>query len=432
MELKTGLQEDSIHFQEQIESKKSLFRLFSQEMIDSSLDHLDRNGIAPGDRLARFDIQAHNAEVREMWAAFNARKPYRAPVFFGANTRYFMFNAGANPAGVQFKEYFEDPDLMFDSQLRFQRWKQFNLLQDYELGLPEKWSVGIDFQNFYEAAFLGCPLEYFNGEVPDTLPIYRDEPEKVMEQGIRDPFSGINERALRYFEHFKQRAANETFLGRPIEVSPISIWSDGVFTGACNLFGPDTVCLMMIEEPDRLHTLMKFITATVIRCKKAWQKLHTKTLQEQGGFWYADDSVALISTEMYREFVLPYHREYCDAMAGELPRGIHLCGDSTRHFTTIRDELNVRQFDTGFPIDFGKMRSELGPEVILQGGPHVEMVLSSTPDCIRAEVKRIMETGVLDGGMFMLREGNNLAPGTPLENSEAMYHAGREFGALLL
>jgi uroporphyrinogen-III decarboxylase len=37
---------------------------------------------------------------------------------------------------------------------------------------------------------------------------------------------------------------------------------------------------------------------------------------------------------------------------------------------------------------------------------------------------------VLDGGKFILREGNNLAPHTPLENTEAMYYAGREFGQL--
>jgi len=34
----------------------------------------------------------------------------------------------------------------------------------------------------------------------------------------------------------------------------------------------------------------------------------------------------------------------------------------------------------------------------------------------------------LDGRMFLLREGNNLAPGTPLENIEAMVIAGLEFG----
>jgi len=60
----------------------------------------------------------------------------------------------------------------------------------------------------------------------------------------------------------------------------------------------------------------------------------------------------------------------------------------------------------------------------------VNFLMRSTPAEVREEVRRILGTGVLDGGKFVLREGNNLAPGTPLENTEAMYRAGREFGIL--
>ena len=113
------------------------------------------------------------------------------------------------------------------------------------------------------------------------------------------------------------------------------------------------------------------------------------------------------------------------------PRGIHLCGDATRHFTTLRDELNIQSFDTGFPVDFGRLRAELGPGVTIMGGPHVDFLRTATPAAIREEARRILQSGVLTGGRFVLREGNNLAPLTPLENTEALYHAGREFGKLV-
>ena len=316
---------------------------------------------------------------------------------------------------------------MFDTQLQFQRWNRFNLLQDYELGLPEKWTVWIDFQNFHEAGFFGCPIEYINGEVPDTHPVFADAPERVMENGIPDPFSNLLARGLRYFERFKERAARETFLGRPIEVRGSSEGTDGVFTTACNLFGPDVVCIMMIEEPDRLRTLLDFIFEATVRRMRAWRKLLGIPIP-QPDFGHADDSIALISTEMYCEFIMPYHRRLCEAFAAPGPCSIHLCGDSTRHFRTLRDDLNILSFDTGFPVDFGKLRQDLGLKVSINGGPHVQLLRASTPEQVRAEVRRILETGILEGGLFTLREGNNLAPGTPLENTEAMYHAGREFG----
>jgi uroporphyrinogen-III decarboxylase len=385
--------------------------------------------IAP-DRLSHFDFDRHNAEVRELWASFNAWKPAaRIPIILGANTRYYMFNKGANPDGMDFRRYSENPDVMFDTQLRFQRWSRFNLLQDAELGLPEKWTLAPDFQNYHEAAWFGCRIHYFQDQVPDTMPDFADAPERVMEKGIPDPFGGLMARVLAYWEHYQRRAAKETFLGRPIEAIPPwpGSFSDGPMTVACNLFSAEFVCETMADDPDRFHRLMDFVTEAMIRRMTAWRKL-AGTPVPQDGFFFADDSIALISPAMYREHILPYHRRLCEALSTSAPRTVHLCGDATRHFRTLRDELNVQSFDTGFPVDFGALRRELGPGVRIQGGPHVHFLMQASPAEVREEVRRIAQTGAFQGGFFVLREGNNLAPGTPLENTEALYHAGREFG----
>ena len=129
---------------------------------------------------ARFDFAKHNAEQAVLWADFNAERPTaRIPIILGTNTRYFMFNDSANPEGLDFQRYSEDPDVMFDARLQFQRWSRFNLLQDAELGMPEKWTVCPDFQNYYEAAWFGCSIHYFSGQVPDALPEFSDAPERV-------------------------------------------------------------------------------------------------------------------------------------------------------------------------------------------------------------------------------------------------------------
>ena len=384
---------------------------------------------------ADFDITQHNLEQAELWKEFKAGRPTeRIPIILGTNTRYFMFNEAANPDGLDFQRYTENPDAMFDAQLQFQRWSKFNLLQDYELGLPEKWNVTPDFQNYREAAWFGCGVHYIAGQVPDTRPDFADAPERVMEKGLPDPFGGIMEQLRDYWEHFKARAAKETFHGRPIDASSpgFAIGTDGPMTVACNLFGPDFVCETMADDPGRLHKLLDFITEATIRRIKAWRAACGLPEFQEADFGFADDSVALISTPMYCEQVLPHHCRFCEALTGSstAPRGIHLCGDATRHFKTLVDELNIKSFDTGFPVDFGALRKKLGPEVRIQGGPNVDLLLRSTPKVVWDEVKRILGSGVLEGGRFLLREGNNLAPGTPLENTEAMYHAGRECGRL--
>ncbi|MDD5198818.1 MAG: uroporphyrinogen decarboxylase family protein [Terrimicrobiaceae bacterium] len=396
-------------------------------------------GCLPTDRFAhsdfaRFDFAAHNAEQAGMWDAFNAGRPTtRIPIILGTNTRYFIYNGSANPDGLDFRGYSEDPDVMFDAQLRFQRWSKFNLLQDIELGLPEKWTISPDFQNYREAAWFGCEIHYFPGQVPDTMPDFADAPERAMENGVPDPFGGLMARGVEYWEHYKARAERETFLDRPVEaaVPGYGIGTDGPMTVACNLFGADFVCETMADDPDRLHKLLDFVTEATIQRMIAWRKFCGLPVPQEDGFGFADDSIALISTAMYREHVLPHHRRLCDALSGpSSSRGIHLCGDATRHFKTLVEELNIHSFDTGFPVNFCAMRRELGPEVRLQGGPHVDFLMRATPGEVREEVRHILDSGILEGGRFLLREGNNLAPYTPLENTEAMYHAGREFGKI--
>jgi len=381
------------------------------------------------DRLANFDIAAHNAEVKRCWEAYHAGKPCRTPIIVGLATRFFLYHPEVNPGRLSFREYSEDPDKMFDFQLRWQRWVRFNVLQDAELGLPEKWTVWPDFQNYYEAAWFGCPVLYLDEQVPDTTPAFGDCPERVMERGLPDPLGGLMAKGLDWYERMKARAARETYLDRPIEAVVPCQGTDGPFTVACNLFGPDVACELMAGEPERFHRLMAFITEATIRRLVALRRIAGVPVP-QDGFFFADDSVALISTAMYREHVLPYHQKLCAALATDKPRGIHLCGDATRHFKTLRDELNIQTFDTGYPVDFGWLRRELGPAVRIQGGPDIEFLRTATPGQVRERVRDIMQSGILDGGLFVLREGNNMAPGTPHENMAALYQAGREFGRL--
>ncbi len=106
---------------------------------------------------------------------------------------------------------------------------------------------------------------------------------------------------------------------------------------------------------------------------------------------------------------------------------IHLCGNAQRHFKLLRDEVGVYEFDTGFPVDFSTLRQELGNEVTIWGGPNVMLLKNRTEEEICKETLRILNSGICEGGRFILREGNNLAPRTPFRNLQAMYQTARSW-----
>ncbi len=379
------------------------------------------------------DFQKHNEEVRQVWAAYRSGNPIRVPILFGVNPRYTMGILEANPRRITFQQYFEDPQKMLERQIEHAYWVRHHIPQDAEMGLPQEgWSVYVDFQNTYEAAWLGAPLYFSPGQVPDTRPFLQEENKyQLFDQGIPDPFQGgLMARNWEFYDFFlqKQKEGFEMF-GRPIaSVQPCGMGTDGPLTVCCNLRGATEFMSDLMEDRDYALHLLDFVTRSIILRIKAYRK--RLNLPEKAKAWgFADDAIELLSPQMYQEWVFPFHRQLVEELAEpEAPISIHLCGDAQRHFLFLRDYLKVRSFDTGYPVDLGRARRELGPEVELLGGPSAPLLHHGSPQEVREEVLRILHSGVMEGGQFILREGNNLAPGTPLENLRVMYEVGKEYG----
>jgi uroporphyrinogen-III decarboxylase len=380
--------------------------------------------------MLNIDFKEHNEETRKLWKDFKEGKHSRIPVFIYCSPRFLLLNPDMNKKKVTYKDYFENPDIMIENELEFQYWFKHNVIQDSELGVPEEgWGIEVDFQNVYESAWLGCPIKYFDDQVPDVEAILNDDNKNMLfDKGIPDPFAGLLKVNLEYYEYFKTKAKDFTFHGKPIKnVSPSGMGTDGPFTIAANLRGATELMLDILDDPDYVHQLMSFVTeATIIRLKAWWKFVGLPPTVEN--FAFADDSIANISVNQYKEFILPYHKKLIKELGGNGVNMIHLCGKSTHHFKTIQEELYVYEFDTGFPVDHGELRRTLGKEVRIWGGPNVQILRYGTPNDVYEETKKILTSGILDGGNFILRDGNNLAPLTPVENVEAMYKAGIEFG----
>jgi uroporphyrinogen-III decarboxylase len=256
---------------------------------------------------------------------------------------------------------------------------------------------------------------------------------RLFDHGQPDPLTGgIYAKAHRFHEVMAERIqAGFTYLGRPVEFDPAAplsslLGTDGPLTVATNLRGTELYA-DFYSDPGYVQRLLDFITEGTIARIRAQR--HFFGLPEKSETWgYADDAVQMISTEMVREFILPVHRKLKDALTTANRISIHLCGNSTRHFRLLRDELGICSFDTGFPVDFAWVRQQLGPDVEVLGGPRVILLHDGTPQEVMAETRLILTSGVLEGGRFILREANDLAPGTPLTNLAAMYETARTYG----
>ena len=381
--------------------------------------------------LDNMDYEKHNEEVAHVWEAYNARKPMRVPMILSMTSRIYLLNPELNKEGITFQQYSEDPDLMAKVQMLNQDYIRHNMLQDAEMGLPKDgWWINVDLQNYYEAAWFGAPVEYRPGQVPDTTPILNESNKRMLfDRGLPNPFtSGIMAKNWSFYEHMKANQDKYSHKGLPvISVYPYALGTDGPMTIAAMLRGASEICLEMYEDPEYVHELLLFITQAVIKRIKAYREFMGEDIKPQS-WMFPDDSIELLSLEMYKEFVLPYHKMLLNELAGDGPHSIHLCGNVQRLMPTIKDELNISMWDAGFPVDYGLARKQLGPDFQIQTGPRVSTLLHGTPEDVFNEARDILQSGIMAGGRFVLRDANNLSPCTPVSNIKAMYEAAKKFG----
>lgn len=377
------------------------------------------------------DFTQSNQEQAAVWQAFNAGAPTRVPMTIACNPRMILLDPTLNTKGYTFQQCFSDPAVMFEIDLQFTDWMRHQLPGDFEHGIPEEWAICPNFQNCGDAAWLGAPLWFLDGEVPDSRPILTDDNKNLLfDRGIPDPFANLMGTARNHYEYYVERAAKETYQGRPITVvkSSPGLGFDGPLTLACNLRGATEFCIDLYEDPEFAQQLLAFLVEAITERQRAWRDYFGYP-RERSYLWFADDSIALLSCDAYKELILPHHKAFLFAdRAEDATLCVHFCGDSSRHFVTIRDELRANRFDTGFPFDHGAMRRALGHDVIIEGGPHVDLLLHGTPAEVAAETQRILHSGVMEGGKFILKEANNLAPCTPMANIQAMYDTCRTEG----
>jgi uroporphyrinogen-III decarboxylase len=246
-----------------------------------------------------------------------------------------------------------------------------------------------------------------------------------------DLLRGNEPQIYAHYVYGLEHAPGVDFHGRPMAPpGPVFATASHPWTTACDLRGVTELCLDIYEDPDYVHLLMSFVTDASIARAKAWRRDAGMPVQfdPSEAYTLADDAIALLSPDAYREFVLPYHQRIVREMGGSERTRWHLCGEVGQHFETLVTEFGAESFDVGSCTDLAEVRRRLGPEVEFLGNIDPVLLLQGTVDDIENAVRRTMTCGVMEGGRYIMREGSNVAPRTPVRNLRAMYEAGKATG----
>ncbi len=335
--------------------------------------------------------------------------------------------------GTSFRDYYRDPETMLRTQIIAQKWLLENIRTDaYSITGP--WTgAWTDFQNTFESGSLGCSIIFPDDDIPWVgKPWIEDESDLKKLEDLDFIHSGINAKQIEYRNRMINIAEKYPvqFLGGEIfypGLNPsLTHTSDGPFGVASDLMGNTEIFEAIFERPGFVKELLRIVTDKLIEYLDfCWQE---EKLPVPKDFAWTDDFAVSLSEEQFREIVLPFEKRLRDNFDGYL--SLHMCGKSDHLLKVFRDDLRINELQGfGYQVDLDYIAEVMGGKVVLVGNVNPMLIYSGTPEQIKLECKNIIGKLAPYKG-FILQDGNNIPPGTPTENINAMMQAAIELSQL--
>jgi len=360
---------------------------------------------------------------KRLEAAAGGTRYDRVPVILCIVPRYF-----AKAMGVTYGDIFKSADAQYEFLLQSGKYLAENIKSDM-VGAPVI-SVYPYFDNVATTSHFGGHIEWPENETLQSVPvIHTIDQMKAFE--IPEPEAGLYGTIIEWQRRMKELAAETkvTFDGAEgsVGVPPLSLLALGPHMIAIDLVGDDFYW-WCVEEPEPCKEFLQKITDGIIESEEYARKIDPRPAPYDA-FGIAEDCATVMSAEMFKEFVVPYDKQLYDRF-GKGYRGMHMCGPSNHLHESLVSDLHITNFNSfGYQSEPEYTAKSMGGRVHLLGNINPMLMLAGTRAEVRAEVLKTLEhLGPLPG--YILSDGANICPGTPIENINALAETASEYAGL--
>jgi uroporphyrinogen decarboxylase len=206
-------------------------------------------------------------------------------------------------------------------------------------------------------------------------------------------------------------------------------WIQGAFNMAGMYRNLEDLLADPYEDEEFYARLMEYFTQRII-------SLIPQLVQAGCDFLSMGGNMASGSTAgpaFFESFIMPYENRVIDAIHAAGARCIyHNCGDA-KQLLPVYAQMPIDMYETLTHAPYGDTVLEdalqlLPKRMVLSGNlDQISFLKDATPDEVRDEVKRVVDT-VKDRGNFILAASDYFSEGTPEENLFAFAQAAKEFG----
>ncbi len=225
----------------------------------------------------------------------------------------------------------------------------------------------------------GCETEWFANRAPYPHPAINTT-SQIDRLRPRFEKSDLYQAAIQQMRFFRKTVGERIPVAAPDLQCPISV--------ASMIFDYNQLIYAMIDEPQRVHALLRMITDATIQACHAFKQEMTDYPLSHFDWWFprgiilSDDLQAVLNPQLYREFAVPYN----EIIAGEFGGLVtYSSGLSLHNIANVLAIKGLLAFNTPDPLD--KLAAIVKNRTAVIVGGITEIVAPSEPGSKRRLLK---------------------------------------------
>lgn len=268
----------------------------------------------------------------------------------------------------------------------------------YERFRPDSLIVYNDI--YLEVEAVGCELEFPEDNISHPKAAHLEEKSQLTKLKVPDP---KKDGRLPYFIELLERVSSQVR-----KTATLGLGHSGPWNLAMHLRGPEQLLVETMTDPEFVHELMKFTTEVV--------RSMGDGLIEAGfspSLGEASASCSLISPQIYRDFIKPYHKELYDYFKSKKAfMTLHICGYIDPIMEDVIDTgINFISLDA--PSSLQKLVDLSANKVTIMGNVPTVLFASGTREEMEEAIRNCIDTAA-EGSGYILSSGCEI----PLNSTE--------------
>jgi hypothetical protein len=375
---------------------------------------------------------------KERWdKATRFEQPDRVPVLHYIGSRYWLPLIGF---ADRIDAYTSDARTMLHCQLLGQKWILENVRSDFH-----KIVCYPDFMWVEDVDAFGARTVFPKNDSPWVARPHMLQDNEDLEPLRRVDWvhGGLHGKMLSYYREMKEIAADYQIIFEDGKVIPAV---DTVYPGGAGIIGiaglagdlcsVEKFSMDMFDKPDWVKELLGIIVDKAITWIDAVAKLDGGKAAfcsdyNERVIHVGDDGTAQMSPAQIDEFMRPAHLRLADHIRSTSCKvQAHNCGRADHLLKFWKDTIRVDRY-IGFSYLTNKqaLKDIMGNTVFLMGGIDTVKLHDGTPQQVMEDCRLNLEIFKGCRG-FVMMDGHNVAPGTPVQNLNAMTEAAEKYGGL--